>query len=35
MHLNGDYPLNLPYFLLKNLEKMSKKSAVTLLQCKE
>jgi hypothetical protein len=25
MHLNGDYPLNLPYFLLKSLEKMSKR----------
>ena len=25
MHLNGDYPLNLPYFLLKSLTKMSKK----------
>jgi hypothetical protein len=25
MHLNGDYPLNLPYFLLKSLIKMSKK----------
>jgi hypothetical protein len=25
MHLNGDYPLNLPYFLLKILTKMSKK----------
>jgi hypothetical protein len=25
MHLNGDYPLNLPYFLLKGLTKMSKK----------
>jgi hypothetical protein len=25
MHLNGDYPLNLPYFLLKSLTKMSKR----------
>jgi hypothetical protein len=25
MHLNGDYPLNLPYFLLKSLAKMSKR----------
>jgi hypothetical protein len=25
MHLNGDYPLNLPYFLLKILTKMSKR----------
>jgi hypothetical protein len=25
MHLNGDYPLNLPYFLLKSLKKMSKR----------
>ena len=25
MHLNGDYPLNIPYFLLKSLTKMSKK----------
>jgi hypothetical protein len=25
MHLNGDYPLNLPYFLLKILAKMSKR----------
>jgi hypothetical protein len=25
MHLNGDYPLNMPYFLLKILAKMSKR----------
>jgi hypothetical protein len=25
MHINGDYPLNLPYFLLKSLSKMSKR----------
>jgi hypothetical protein len=25
MHLNGDYPLNLPYFLLKSLANMSKR----------
>ena len=25
MHLNGDYPLNIPYFLLKILTKMSKR----------
>jgi hypothetical protein len=25
IHLNGDYPLNLPYFLLKSLTKMSKR----------
>jgi hypothetical protein len=25
MHLNGDFPLNIPYFLLKSLTKMSKK----------
>jgi hypothetical protein len=25
MHLNGDYPLNMPYFLLKSLTKMSKR----------
>jgi hypothetical protein len=25
MHLNGDYPLNIPYFLLKRLTKMSKR----------
>jgi hypothetical protein len=25
MNLNGDYPLNLPYFLLKSLTKMSKR----------
>jgi hypothetical protein len=25
MYLNGDYPLNLPYFLLKILTKMSKR----------
>jgi hypothetical protein len=25
MNLNSDYPLNLPYFLLKSLKKMSKK----------
>ena len=25
MHLNGDYPLNIPYFLLKSLTKMSKR----------
>jgi hypothetical protein len=25
MHLNGDYPLNLPYFLLKSLTKMKKR----------
>jgi hypothetical protein len=25
MHLNEDYPLNLPYFLLKILAKMSKR----------
>jgi hypothetical protein len=25
MHLNGDYPLILPYFLLKSLAKMSKR----------
>jgi hypothetical protein len=25
IHINGDYPLNLPYFLLKSLSKMSKR----------
>jgi hypothetical protein len=25
MHLNGDYPLNMPYFLFKSLTKMSKR----------
>jgi hypothetical protein len=25
MHINGDYPLNIPYFLLKSLSKMSKR----------
>jgi hypothetical protein len=25
MHINGDYPLNLPYFLLKSLSKISKR----------
>jgi len=25
MHINGDYPLNIPYFLLKSLSNMSKR----------
>jgi hypothetical protein len=25
IHINGDYPLNLPYFLLKSLSKMFKR----------